>query len=362
MATAPIGYINKTSESGKKYIAPRETTGELIKWAFEELSRGQFNTEQVWKMAKAKGLKCSKNNFWLAIRNPVYCGKIFIPKYKDEESHFVAGQHEPLITEALFYEVQDILDGRKKKMRTKMVVDENLPLRGFLICPQCGRLLTGSASKGRSKYYHYYHCSGECNFRHSANKLNKKIVGEIGKYVRPTPKLKLYKEVIISSYNEKTKTQKSNIHQTKIQLQEENKRLSKARELLLCGDIEADDYRIMKSETETRISRLEAKLTGSINDSQNIEPLWDKAISNICQLDSLYGNGNITQKRKIIGSVFPEKLTFDGSQFRTTRINEALEYIRLIDRKIGGKKNGTNSSNLNLSRNVNLKGLEPLTS
>lgn len=119
-----------------------------MKWVFEELARGQFNTEQVWKMDKSKGLKCSKNAFWLAIRNPLYCGKIFIPKYKDEESYFVTGQHESLITETLFYKVQDILDGRKKVMRTKMVVDDNLPLRGFIICPQCGMLLSGSASTG----------------------------------------------------------------------------------------------------------------------------------------------------------------------------------------------------------------------
>jgi DNA invertase Pin-like site-specific DNA recombinase/flagellin-specific chaperone FliS len=359
MGSAPIGYANKISETGKKHIAPKEITSKIIKWVFEELARGQFNTEQVWKMAKTKGLKCSKNNFWLAIRNPVYCGKIFIPKYKDEESYFVSGQHEPLITEALFYKVQDVLDGRKKVMRTKMVVDDNLPLRGFLICPQCGRLLSGSASKGRSKYYHYYHCTGTCNFRHNATDLNKQIVGEIGRYVRPIPKLKLYKEVILNRYNEKTRAQKGSIQQIKLQLQEENKRLSKARELLLCGDIEADDYRIMKSEIETRINRFEAKLTGFISDSQNIEPLWDKVISNISQLDSLYKNGNITQKRKIIGSVFPEKLTFDGFQFRTTRINEALEYILLIDNKIGGKKNGTNSSNLNLSREVTAPGFEP---
>ena len=36
---------------------------------------------------KKLGLTCSKNNFWIAIRNPVYCGKIVIPKYKDEESY-----------------------------------------------------------------------------------------------------------------------------------------------------------------------------------------------------------------------------------------------------------------------------------
>jgi len=362
MGSAPIGYANKVSETGKKYIAPKEITGKIMKWVFEELAREQFNTEQVWKMAKSKGLKCSKNAFWLAIRNPLYCGKIFIPKYKDEESYFVTGQHEPLITETLFYKVQDVLDGRKKVQRTKILVDDNLPLRGFLICPQCGRLLSGSASKGRTKYYHYYHCTGGCDFRHSAIDLNEKIVDKIGEYVRPIPKLKLYKEVIMNRYNEKTRAQKGDIQQLKLQLQEENKRLSKARELLLCGDIEAEDYRIMKSEIEARITRLEAKLTGSISDSENIEPLWDKAISSISNLDSLYENGSITQKRKIIGSVFPEKLTFDGIRFRTTRINEALEYIQLMDNELGGNKNGTNSSILNLSRKVNLAGLEPTTS
>ena len=89
--------------------------------------------------------------------------------------------------------------------------------------------------------------------------------------------------------------------------------------------------------------------------------IYEKAISSISNLDSLYENGNITQKRKIIGSVFPEKLTFDGIRFRTTRINEAIEYIQLMDNELGGNKNGTNSSILNLSRKVNLEGLEPPT-
>jgi site-specific DNA recombinase len=48
------------------------------------------------------------------MRNPVYCGKLFIPKYKNEESQLVKGIHEPLISEKLFYEVQDVMDGRKK--------------------------------------------------------------------------------------------------------------------------------------------------------------------------------------------------------------------------------------------------------
>ena len=123
MGLAPIGYKNKIDESGRKYIAPRKVQSDIMKWVFKELAKNTFSTEQIWKTAREKGLKCSKNNFWTAIRNPMYCGKIFIPKYKDEESQLVMGQHEPLISEALFYDVQDVLDGRKKVMRAKMKVD-----------------------------------------------------------------------------------------------------------------------------------------------------------------------------------------------------------------------------------------------
>src|SRR5574338_1403003 len=59
MGTAPIGYANKVNENGKKYIAPKDTQGDIMRWVFEELSRSKFNTEQIWKQAKEKGLKCS---------------------------------------------------------------------------------------------------------------------------------------------------------------------------------------------------------------------------------------------------------------------------------------------------------------
>jgi hypothetical protein len=59
--------------------------------------------------------------------------------------------------------------------------------------------------------------------------------------------------------------------------------------------------------------------------------------------------------------MFPEKLIFDGFQYRTTRINEALVLILLIDNKIKRKKNGANPSILDLPREVDLPGLEPFS-
>lgn len=161
------------------------------------LSEGQLSTEQVWKQAKKKGLRCSKNNFWVAIRNPIYCGKIFIPQYKDEESRLVPGQHEPLISEDLFYNVQEVLNGRKRKSSVKIVSEDNLPLRGFLNCPKCNKTLTGSASKGRNRYNYYYHCTSACGFRVKAEEGNKEFEKELKKYVPRPSVTDLYKKVIL---------------------------------------------------------------------------------------------------------------------------------------------------------------------
>ena len=140
MGTAPLGYVNKITEGKKKFIAPHEFEAPLLKWAFEQIVSNNFNTEQIWKMVREKADgkgRFSKNNFWVAVRNPLYCGKIFIPPYKEEKGYFVKGQHEPLISEKTFADVQEILDGRKREVKPKVVAMENLPLRGFLKCPKC---------------------------------------------------------------------------------------------------------------------------------------------------------------------------------------------------------------------------------
>ncbi|MGS2764884.1 recombinase family protein [Sinomicrobium sp. M5D2P9] len=361
MANAPIGDVNKMSETGKKYIAPKEPQASAIRWAFHELARERFNTEQIWKMAREKGLTCGKNNFWNGIRNPVYYGKILVPKHKDEEVQLVEGQHEALISEDLFYRVKDVLDGRGRIYRPTVEIIEELPLRGFLICPTCGKTLTGSVSKGRNKYYHYYHCISSYGFRHRAEDINSSIIDEIRKYVKPLPKLCIYRNIITEIFKAKTKGQRDDVKLFKIQLEKANRKLAKARDLLLEGDIEGDDYRIIKMDCEKDIMRLEARITATASTKFNINPLLDKAIGNLSKLDILYQKGTTAQKRRIIGSIFPEKLIFDGSRYRTTRVNEAITLILFIDKELRKIKNWTSHRKLDLSSYVGPTGFEPVT-
>lgn len=360
MGLAPIGYENKTTEDGRKYIAPKEPEAGIMRWVFETLKTRQYNTDEVWRQAKEKGLKCCKSRFHTVIRNAVYCGKIFIPKYKDEESRFKKGQHEEIISEALFYEVQDVLDGRGRHYRPKSITLPELPLRGFLICPVCGKILTGSKSRGRNQYYAYYHCFGGCKQRFPAEEVNKELITELGKYCPREEMLELYENCIITSYNSITVDKSKTRRQIMKEIKELDNRLSYARELLSTRKIEVEDFRAMKTEYTAKLEKLEAKLSGNMETTDSIEALLSKGIGSLLRLDQRYIEGNIEEKRKIIGSMYPEKLGFDGLRLRTNRVNEIAMYIYKINKLLSNKKSRTNGTVSNLSGQVGKTGFELL--
>ena len=310
-------------------------------------------------MAKAKGFNATRNLFWFAIRNPVYCGKIFIPKHKDEESQLVKGQHEPIISEALFYEVQDILDGRGRKYRLKTVAAISLPLKGFLLCPICGKVLSGSASRGRNKYYAYYHCFGGCTHRFRADHVNDRLTAELKKYT-PKPKWQpILKSFLYKAYHQQTGRSSDDRKQLTEQIKDLESKLSKARDLLLSDQIDPSDYRAMKADYEERLNRHQAKLNALINQPDNFDTILKKGLDNLFHLSEIYENGTSEEKRKIVGSVYPEKLIFDGDRLRTTRINEAVRLIYTLDKELAEKEKGQSGENPTLSSEVGLPGFEP---
>ena len=359
MGLAPVGYINKTDEAGRKYIAIHEPQAGILRWSFEEIARGLYNTEQIFKLANEKGFSGTKSLFWFAIRNPLYCGKIFIPKYKDDESRFVKGLHEPLITEDLFYRVQDVLDGRKRKQfRLKVVSDSVLPLRGFLVCPECGKILTGSLSKGRSRHYSYYHCFAGCKFRYSAEEVNRQFVDELKKYI-PRPEMaELYKIVLQEAWHGRTAHVQDDRKQLLGQLSELEDKLSYIRDLLSSRQIDPEDFREMKSDYNQKVEKLQARLSGLSHPEVNMKDLLDKGIDTLLRADYIYETADTEKKRRLIGSMFPEKMHFEKSSLRTGRVNEAVRFIYMIDSALCENKNRTNENKSHLSCDVGMTGFE----
>ncbi|RZL98077.1 MAG: hypothetical protein EOO88_61385 [Pedobacter sp.] len=216
MGVAPIGYDNKTRENGSKYIAPNPAEAPFMLWIFQTIADGVFAPDQVRKLAYEKGFQIPRMTFYRDIRNPVYCGKIVVKGYKEEEEQWVQGLHEAIISESLFYQVQDILNGRKIVLRAQAVkVHEALPLQGLLQCAMCDKQLTGSGSKGRSGYYYYYHAQPNygCGCRYKADHINDAIAEELGKFAPRPGMAELYHAVIM------------NIYQTEFISHQENKQI-----------------------------------------------------------------------------------------------------------------------------------------
>ena len=92
----------------------------------------------------------------------------------------------------------------------------------------------------------------------------------------------------------------------------------------------------------------------------NIDKLLDSAIDVLTKLDSIYTNSDIATKRKLVGSIFSEKICFDGMQCRTISTNEVIFLIYLINNELPEIKNGKAKPENLLSRLVERTGIEPV--
>lgn len=255
---APKGYKNTRDENNKPLIAPGKDAP-FVKWTFEEVAKGIYTVADVWRMVQEKGFKIAKSNIWCMLRNPIYYGKILIPAYKNEERMIVPGLHEGLISEELFNEVQDVLDGRKRKIVSQVTVKPELPLRGFLECRKCGSRLTGSASKGNGGLYFYYHCNTKCKERFNAHEANELFVKELEKISANKQSIQLFREVM-KDYDRQTGAAKKNDNKEIIGMIEKNRqRIQNAQQLMLDGELNAADYREIKDRYEPEIRKLEGR-------------------------------------------------------------------------------------------------------
>jgi site-specific DNA recombinase len=87
--------------------------------------------------------------------------------------------------------------------------------------------------------------------------------------------------------------------------------------------------------------------------------LLNRALTTLTCLDKLYEKADSKTKREIIGSIYPEKLVFDGFHYRTARLNETVRLIYSLEKGFIENKNGQTESIFDLSILVPRTGFEP---
>ncbi|OBW40001.1 hypothetical protein AB670_03655 [Chryseobacterium sp. MOF25P] len=253
---APMGFTNVTLMDGKKAIVPKEPEAEIIKWIFHQAAQNNHRISEISKIANEKGLICSRSYFFRILRNPLYCGLITI-KLNSKEEQMIQGLHEPLISESLFYQVQSIINTKRKITSNRDDLKEIFFLRGFLTCPVCGRKLTGSYSKGKRKRYPYYHCHDGCRTRIDAILLNNCYQNKLQKLVLSNSSIELFKN-ILEDHNIRTQKASYLYAQQLLgrKIKEEKLTLSRGRKLFIAGILKIDDYNDLKKESQVNTRNL----------------------------------------------------------------------------------------------------------
>ena len=353
---APFGYkYNRIT----KLLEVEEKNAELIRFAFSQLSSYSYSISEVHRQLKDKGLTLAKQSFINMLMNVIYIGKIVVPAWKDEPKSIVEGLHKPILEESLFYEVQAILNGKKKPYKG-LTKSDSLPLMGFLICPKCNRQMTGSASKGNGGLYHYYHCQRVygCNNAFNASKANLIFQQYLESLVPDKAVIALYYSILEDLFKSNNSDREKETIELERELVKIDERIKFAIGKNLDGIWDDETFKLAKKDLDEKRNDLNSRLNTlkKLPDQFSLYLSYSTAL--IADLGKYYGEANVNVKKKIVGSIFPENLYFDGQNYRTTKVNQ---FLSLVCKPSKALNKNSHAKSARLSSLAPPSGLEPET-
>lgn len=163
---APIGYLNTVTRMNGidvKGVAVDPERAEHVTWAFRTYSAGNVSIATLTDLLAERGLKSRTTRKYVSkaiseaqvhrlLKNPYYLGKIIY--------HGVVydGAHQPLIDDETWFQVQNILAGRR--IAGDRSWKNLIPTKGVLVCNRCGSRVSYGKSRGEGGTYEYFFCLG----------------------------------------------------------------------------------------------------------------------------------------------------------------------------------------------------------
>lgn len=331
---APVGYLNVTKDE-KQIIEPDPEQFELVRQAWREMATGAYSLETIAVFMDKIGIKTKVGKRKMPVlfqhaqrmfRNKFYCGYVVSEKFNINK----IGNHIPMVDEGTFLQVQAILDKRSFTGGIKYnKLNDNFPLRGHVICGGCGNKLTGSFSKGRNSKYPYYYCL-KCHPGKSIPKdsLERQFL-EFMCETKPRKELvDLFAEMVREKWNGRYDYLENKVKSVKAELDhlfEVRKRLiEKNLNGVYSDEMFKEQIAIIEDEVLAKnIILNETKLTGI--DIDVVVTFMKEFLWNI---DKAWLEGNLIQKKTLLGSIHPENLIYENGEFRTTKLGPCFEIMQ----------------------------------
>ena len=358
-----FGFISARNEEGKHIIVHDPVKAPIVREIFEEVAKGTPQNEIRADLLK-RGIKVSRNNMSKMLKRIIYMGKIVVPALEKEPMQIVEGRHEPIVSEALFYEVQQALAGNRKargKFEPKYTkLRDDFHLRGVLNCNECGSTMTASYSKGKlGKRYGYYHCNHCTKQRVSSTKVHAAF-DELLKSIQIEPEvMALYNAFLEDEMKTSEVDNKAELKKLNLQLEQIESRLIKSQDLMLDGKLDPDEYVSIKARYTGQKNEIKEKIANFKASKRELVELIQSGLHLLENVRETYHSGAIHLKHKIVGSIFMEQLSFDGKKCRTPKLNKIFDLFPNIDKGLGKVKRGQLNEFFQLSPSAERGGFEP---
>ncbi len=322
--TPPFGYRRERDERDKSILVPDDREAPLVREAFEMAATTGLSLEDIRRTLRPRGMRLSTNQFNQMLQNVVYTGRIAMRAWQNEPERIVPGLHVAIVDDALFARVQAARfeTGRKGHgTRRPSLPPPELVLRGHVACPDCGRPMTGSVSRGNGGQYGYYSCfngtakDGHGRFRSDVvlDRFESALAGlTVGREVR-----RLMRAVLRDLAGEKASGKEREIGRLRAVQCDLEKKLFKVDEKYALGELPADAYRRLRAQYDADGATLATKLA-CIERQAPVAEAVEFALSLFENLLGAWRRMDVAGRRHVLGSIWPSKLVFDGEGFGTS--------------------------------------------
>lgn len=329
---APIGYLNIESPTGERIVVKDPRRFDLVKRVWLEMEMGLYSINEMakklkkWGLITARGKTISEQKVSELFRNKFYMGILVSKKWGEFQ-----GKHEPMISSKTFFKVQAILDGKSFTAVPKLRNNPDFPLRNFVICGNCGKPMTGSWSKGRSKRYPYYHCArckSPLSRSTSKEQLEQEFISLLESIVPQKEVLRLFQEIVKATWKERYKMSS----QAQKRLQRALGALVAKREALieknLKGVYSDDLFKEQLARIDEEIMVKKSLLSESEMDKIDIDTLLNFTKHFLKDFPRVWVNSNLEQKQRLQAAIFPEGLFWSYSSFRTPKLSLCFQLLQ----------------------------------
>jgi site-specific DNA recombinase len=353
LGSVPTGYeYDRTKVTKEQKIIINEK-GQHIKQAFEWRALG-YTYDIIVAKLKPLGISIHKQALTDMFKNPFYCGLL---SHNFLGGELVKGNHEALISEALFLKVNQVkkVDGFKVNK-----ANDNLPLKVFVKDAESGIPFTGYLVKKKGLYYYKVNKIG-VKINRSVTIMHDKFKELLSDYTISEKYIEPLITQLGYTWDNLTESSKGEKQSISTKLNEVEKNLELLERRHAYGEIKMDIFEKFSKELYAQRKQLLEELEKLAQNLSNPKELINYTAHTASKLPTVWASGDYHRKQIFQNTIFPEGLAYDAKleHYRTPIVNSVFGHVTDLSKALSGNKKRDLSILLEKSPVVHMKGLEP---